>query len=113
MTESWQLLNDSTFTGRSFFISNGDTLSSEKISLEKRNGKLYYLPIVADQNNGKAVVFTKTSLTDSTITFENPEHDFPQKIHYRLAKTDSLVAEVSAKVNGNQKLVTFRMKRIK
>ena len=113
LTEAWTQLNDSTFAGRSFFISNGDTLSSELISLEQRNGKLYYIPTLADQNDGKAVVFTITSLTDSSATFENPEHDFPQKIDYRFQKPDSLIAEVSAVMNGNQKTINFRMGRVK
>ena len=113
LTESWQQLDDSTFVGRSFFVSNDDTVSSEFIRLEQRNGKLYYIPTVADQNEGKPIVFTQTSITDSSATFENPEHDFPQKIHYQFQKPDSLIAEVSAMVEGKIKLLTFRMERLK
>jgi len=113
LIEAWTQLNDSTFSGRSFFISNGDTLSSELISLEQRKEKLYYIPIVADQNNGKSVVFTMTSQTDSSATFENPEHNFPQKIDYRFQRPDSLIADVSAVINGNQKVINFRMGRVK
>lgn len=113
LTESWQKLDDSTFVGRSFFVANGDTLSSEKIRLEQRNGKLYYIPTVTDQNEGKPVVFAQTNLTDSTITFENQEHDFPQKIEYRCQKPDSLIAEISAIVDGSQKSIVFRMGKTK
>lgn len=113
LTEAWIQLNDSTFSGRSFFVSKGDTLSSELISQEQRKEKLYYIPIVADQNGGKAVVFAMTSQTDSSATFENPEHDFPQKIYYQFQKPDSLIADVSAVINGNQKVINFRMGRVK
>ena len=113
LTEAWTQLNDSTFIGRSFFVSNGDTLSSELISLEQRNGKLYYIPTLADQNNGKAVIFTMTSLTDSSATFENPEHDFPQKIDYRFQKPDSLIAEVSTIASEPKKSIVFRMRQMK
>jgi hypothetical protein len=113
LTESWRRLDDSTFVGRSFFVVNCDTLSSEKIRLEQRNGKLYYIPTVADQNEGKPIAFTQNSLTDSTVTFENPQHDFPQKIDYRFQKPDSLIAEVSAMVNGSQKSIVFRMGKTK
>jgi len=113
LTESWQQLNDSTFIGQSFFVSNGDTLSSESISLQQRKDTLFYIPTVADQNEGKPVVFTLTNLTDSSVTFENPKHDFPQKIEYQLNAPDSLIAEVSAVVEGKTKALTFRMERLK
>jgi len=111
LSESWQQLDDSTFVGRSFFVNNGDTVSSEFIRLEQRNNKLYYIPTVADQNDGRPISFTLTNLTDSSVTFENPEHDFPQKIYYQFQKPDSLIAEVSAMVNGSQKSIVFRMER--
>ncbi|OGO76924.1 MAG: hypothetical protein A2Y23_08810 [Clostridiales bacterium GWB2_37_7] len=113
LTESWLQLNDSTFIGRSFFVSGGDTLSSESIRLEQRNNKLYYIPTVADQNEGKAITFVKTSMTDSAVIFENPEHDFPQKIEYRFQKPDSLIAEISAIINYSQKSIVFRMGKTK
>ncbi len=111
LTESWQQLDDSTFVGRSFFVSKGDTLSSESISLEQRSGKLYYIPTVSNQNDGNAIVFTQTSLTDSTVIFENPAHDFPQKISYSSISKDSMSAEISAIIDGKLKSQTFRMSR--
>lgn len=112
LTESWQQLDDSTFVGRSFFVSNGDTVSSETIRLEQRNEKLYYIPVVADQNEGQPVVFTKTTQEDSRIIFENPEHDFPQKIEYSFQKPDSLIAEVSSVSGELKKSIVFRMRRV-
>lgn len=112
LTESWQQLDDSTFAGRSFFVSNGDTVSSETISLEQRNGKLYYIPIVSGQNDGKAIVFTQTKLSDSAIIFENPAHDFPEKIEYRFQKPDSLISEVSSVSGELKKSIVFRMRRV-
>lgn len=111
LTECWLQLNDSTFSGQSFFIIRGDTVSSESIRLEKRGEKLFYIPTVEDQNDGNPVIFTQTALTDSTMTFENPKHDFPQVISYRFQKPDSLIAEVSAMIKGESKLRVFRMKK--
>lgn len=111
LTECWFQLNDSMFSGQSFFIISGDTVSSESIRLEQRGGKLFYIPTVADQNDGNPVIFTQTALTDSSMTFENPKHDFPQLISYRLQKPDSLIAEVSAMIKGERKLRVFRMKK--
>lgn len=112
LTESWQKLNDSTLVGQSNFVSGNDTISSEIIRLEQRNGKLYYIPTVLGKNEGKAIIFALTSLTDSTVTFENPVHDFPQKIEYWFQKPDSLNAEVSSVAGELKKSIVFRMKRV-
>lgn len=113
LTEAWRKLDDSTFVGRSYLISEADTLLLESIRLEQRTGKLYYIPTVSDQNEGQPVVFAQTSLTDSTIVFENPKHDFPQKITYSLLVNDSLSAEIAAVVDGKPKSRTFRMGKVK
>lgn len=112
LTEAWNKENDSTLVGQSYFIANGDTLFVENIRIEQRDGNLSYIPTVRDQNNGQAVYFTLTRSTDSTLVFENPEHDFPQKIVYKMIAKDSLVAEVSAVVDGRVNSQTFRLARL-
>lgn len=112
LTEVWNMENDSTLVGQSYFIAGTDTLSFENIRLEQRNEKLSYVPTVRDQNNGQAVYFTLTYSTDSLLVFENPKHDFPQKITYQLLAGDSLLAEVSAFAAGKLKSLTFRMGKI-
>ena len=113
LTESWQKLDDSTLVGQSYFIDGVDTLSSESIRIEQRNRKLFYIPTVKGQNNGMVVNFNLTSVNDSSLIFENPEHDFPQKITYNKMKNDSLMAEISAILNGNLKSQKFLMGRVK
>lgn len=113
LTEAWRKLDDSTLVGRSYLISEADTLLLESIRLEQRKGKLYYIPTVSDQNRGQPVVFAQTSLTDSVVVFENPKHDFPQIITYSLLVNDSLSAEIAAVVDGNLKARTFRMGKVK
>jgi len=111
--ETWKKLNDSTFIGRSYSLTGADTVSSERICLQQRRGKLYYIPIVRNQNGGKAVTFTLTSSNNKHLVFENPEHDFPQKITYTLITNDSLVAEISGTKKGRQKAIQFPMKRVR
>ena len=112
LTETWQKKDDSTMVGQSCFIAGTDTLSFENITLEQRNGKVSYIPVVKDQNMGQAVYFTLTHSTDSLLVFENPEHDFPQKITYTWLAKDSLLAEVSAIVKGEMKSNSFRMGKL-
>ncbi|WP_114938977.1 DUF6265 family protein [Mucilaginibacter endophyticus] len=111
--ETWKKLNDSIFLGRSYSLAGADTVSSEHIRLEQHSGKLYYIPTVKNQNDGKAVTFTLTSVDSKHLVFENPEHDFPQKITYTQISKDSLVAEISGIRKGKQKAIPFPMKRVK
>jgi len=111
--ETWKKLNDSTFIGRSYSLTGADTVSSEHIRMEQHKGKLYYIPTLKNQNGGKAVTFRLTSSNNKHLVFENPEHDFPQKITYTQISKDSLVAEISGIRKGKQKAILFPMKRVK
>ena len=113
VTESWEQSNDSTFTGNSFVVIGKDTVSSETLRLEERQGKLLYIPTVSDQNKGRAVEFTLTSANSNKLVFENPKHDFPQKISYTKITSDSIVAEISGMMDGKAASEQFPMHRKK
>lgn len=110
--EVWEQKDDSTLTGKSYFIKGNDTFLSETISLEQRNNILYYIPTVNNQNNGAAVSFKQTKATNTELVFENPAHDFPQRISYTLVRKDSIVAEISGMVKGQVKARRFPMKKL-
>ncbi|MEZ2334851.1 DUF6265 family protein [Mucilaginibacter sp. RCC_168] len=112
-TESWKKLNDSTFLGKSYVLRGADTVSAEHIRLEERHGNLLYTPTVKNQNEGKPVIFTMTTASAEGFVFENPEHDFPQKISYNLIGKDSLMAEISGTYKGKQRAIKFPMGRVK
>jgi len=95
VTEKWVKINDTLFAGQSFTLHGSDTLGSETISLQIGDTAILYIPLVKGQNDNKPVVF-KLSYSDNTnMVFENPEHDFPQKISYQLKTEDTLIATVS------------------
>lgn len=111
--EEWKAKDDSTFEGTSYVITPADTLILETIRIEERNGNLFYVPTVAGQNDGKPVTFTLTSGGEGKLVFENPQHDFPQKITYTAVGKDSLVAEVSGMADGQLQSFPIPMKRAK
>ncbi len=111
-TEIWSIRNDSSYEGKSYIQIGTDTVSTELISLEQRGKELFYIPIVKDQNNNEPVKFVLTSLTSKQLVFENPAHDFPQKISYTQIAADSLLAEISGLQNGKPASEYFPMKRI-
>ena len=98
--EIWRPESDSTLEGISFMTSNNDTVFSEKMRIEFSNNECCYIPVVKNQNDGKPVIFKLISEIDGKYVFENPEHDFPQRIVYSNATTDSLHAWIDGMQNG-------------
>jgi hypothetical protein len=113
MTESWEKANDSTFKGASYFMKNKmkDTIHLESVELTERNGLVSYNPTVQGQNNDLPVVFKLTSATAKQLVFENPAHDYPQKITYTQITADSLVAEISGMQQGKPASEKYPMKK--
>lgn len=93
--ESWQQVNDSVMKGISYRLNQGDTMILEIVSLVKRGAFIYYIPNV--EENKREVVFTLRSTTDDKYVFENPAHDFPQRIVYELPRGKVLHAWIEGK----------------
>ena len=107
-TEIWEKATDSSYIAESFVLVNKDTVYYEKIDLLERNDSLLYIVSVRNQNNEKPVAFHATSIKRDSITFENPKHDFPNKIVYRKIESDSMIATIYGK---NHKPEFFPMKK--
>jgi hypothetical protein len=111
LTETWSKVNDSTYSGKSYFIKGKDTLHSESIELIQNNDELFYIPTVKGQNNDKAITFKLSDSNEKDFVFENPTHDYPQKITYSQITKDSLVATISGKQHGKESSESYPMKR--
>ncbi len=113
LTENWEIINDSTFSATSYFIKGKDTLHFETITLEQKAETLIYNALVKGQNNDKTIAFPSTILNEQLMVFENPTHDYPQKISYIMVSNDSIVAEVSGMQQGKPSSEKYGMKKIK
>ena len=109
--ESWQKINDSTLKGSSFKINGEDTIYLEQVQLAKRLDKIIYVPVVPDENKQQPVIFTLVHLENDTYTFENPEHDFPQRIIYVLPVNNSLHAWIEGNTSSGFKKTDYQYKR--
>jgi Domain of unknown function (DUF6265) len=111
--ETWTKISDDELHGKSYILKNNDTVVFETVQLLQEGDKLFYIPTVKNQNNNLPVRFALTRSSDTELVFELPEHDFPQVIAYTKIHTDSLVAQISGKKNGQERRQTFPMKRVK
>lgn len=113
-TEKWEKLSDSTMTGESFIIKGSDTVFRENILLEQRNDSLFYnVILVSEQKQEESTSFYLTKSSEKELVFENPSHNFPNKIVYNLIKSDSILASIHGKNKGIEKSELFPMTKKK
>lgn len=85
------------------------TASFEIMRIHERGGKLVF----AAQPSGQALTeFTEAELTDSTVVFANPTHDFPQFVRYRRRGADELHARVDGKMDGKAQGFDSRYRKV-
>lgn len=86
--ESWEKESRKALTGKGISVANGDSTVLETIALYIDHHQTWYVPVVSDQNEGQAVQFKLVSASAGHFIFENPEHDFPQRITYHFKPLD-------------------------
>ena len=59
-----------------------------------------------------SAVFAETQRADGKLVWENPEHDFPQRISYTRVAGDSLVARIEGKTPSGDRAIEWRMARV-
>jgi hypothetical protein len=88
----------------------GDSLREyEQVALSLRGTQLVYAATPARQAPAE---FASTAVSDSAVTFENPAHDFPQRIIYRRRGADSLIARVEGMRGGQLRGRDFAYRRV-
>ena len=92
-------------------MENGDTIILETMQIMYREGELYYVPTVSDQNNGQPVLFHLINGSPRQVIFENEAHDFPQRVGYRKKSKTHIEAWIEGVTNeGEEKRVVFDMR---
>jgi uncharacterized protein YciI/Fe-S cluster assembly iron-binding protein IscA len=105
--EHWDMLNNNTLKGFSYKIRNQQMVISEYLDVTRQGKEIIYTATVLNQNQGKGINF-KLTKTDSTFTFENPDHDFPKKIIYQKLTDTEIYVQVT---DGKQKGFAYKMKK--
>ncbi len=80
----------------------------EYLRIAAREGRLTYTAAPSGQAE---TPFLATVLSDTLAVFENPEHDFPQRISYRKLSSDSVMARISATRGGKTQGMDIPMSR--
>ncbi|MFN8250338.1 MAG: DUF6265 family protein [Ferruginibacter sp.] len=112
-TEDWITVNDSLMTGKSDFIKGDSVIPFETIRIYKNGPDFYYEAKAAGQNNEQPVAFKIIRFSDSAFVAENPAHDFPKRIGYKMIRADSVVAFIDDGAAAPLKKAEFYYRRNK
>jgi hypothetical protein len=106
--EQWMAPAGGSLLGMSRTVRDGRTVAYEFLRISATDdGSLTYTA----QPSGQAeATFTLVSLGDSEVVFENPHHDFPQRIVYRVDQ-GVLQARAEGWRGDRHRVVHFPMQR--
>ena len=106
--EHWLAPVGGVTIGMGRVTSEGQTRFVEFLKIVQEGDTISYRALIEGQPE---VAFPLVKLEDGEAVFENPKHDFPQRIIYRLEKDGSLFARVEATKDGVTQGEDLRLKR--
>ena len=97
----------------SYMLNGKDSSVFERTTITKEGADLYFTAVATNQNNGASVRFKLANTIGKYYIFENPQHDFPQRVIYEFVTTDSIHARIEGKQNGKASSEDFYYSRKK
>ena len=107
--EQWMRPRGGTMLGMSRTVRGDSLVEFEHVRIADEQGTLVYH---ASPSGQRPASFRATSLADTAVIFENPAHDFPQRVIYRRASPDSVIARVEGTRNGTVRGIDFPYRRV-
>lgn len=112
--EQWTEVPGKGYASKVYKVTNGDTAYEEDATIYFENGKWVFENKVSGQNNGAAIKFIADIITDSSVQFSNPAHDFPTDINYTLVDKSNLHAFiVGPNKNNGKDTIPYNYVRVK
>ena len=97
MEEHWTAAKGHSMIGIHRDVREGRTLAFEFLRIEQQGDQIVYLSM--PNGRSPATAFPLREVTGTRVVFENPTHDFPQRILYWKDGTD-LRARIEGTMNG-------------
>ncbi|MEM7767018.1 MAG: DUF6265 family protein [Pseudomonadota bacterium] len=103
-SETWLQAGGGVWTGEGRTVRDGVLAASETMQVILREGEEAF---VAEPEGQARVVFDLVALEARGFLAENPAHDYPQRIGYRI-EGDALIAEISLIDGTDRRAWTYR-----
>jgi hypothetical protein len=108
--EQWMAPAGGTMLGVSRTVRGARTVEHEFMQIRTgADGKLVFIALPSGQ---RETSFPLASIGEREVVFENPQHDFPTRVSYRLQSDDRLVARIEGRRDGKSRGIDFSFKRI-
>lgn len=107
--EQWTTPAGGTLLGMSRTIRDGKTSFHEFMMIRPAGNGLEFVAWPAGQAEA---AFPMVELSERRVVFENPEHDFPQRVIYHLREDIRLEARIEGEQNGEVQGIDFPFRRV-
>jgi hypothetical protein len=105
--EQWTKPAGGTLLGMGRTVRNGKTVFTEFLKISVENGKLTYTARIGTKG---VTEFPMLRVSAEEVVFENPSHDFPQRIVYRKVP-EGLLARIEGVDKGKPRHEDLPYKR--
>lgn len=107
--EQWMAPAGGTMLGMSRTVKGGKTVAHEFLQIRQNEpGKLAFIAMPSGQ---PTATFAALELSADHVVFENPAHDFPQRVIYRRDGDATLNARIEGTLKGKPKAIDFPIQR--
>ena len=106
--EHWMAPRAKSMVGMGRTVRDGRLVEYELVVIREEGEGLAYEAHPSDQ---PSAVFRSRTLGETSVVFENPEHDFPQRVGYERSGPDALLAWIEGTRNGQVRRIEFPYKR--
>ncbi|MEO8648274.1 MAG: DUF6265 family protein [Acidobacteriota bacterium] len=110
VSEQWMKPAGTSILGMGRTVRDGKTVDHEFMRIENRADGLYF--VARPKANAEETEFKLKSRTANSFTFENPEHDFPQRVIYSFGN-GTMTGRIEGNNKGKPMGIDFPFKKVK
>ena len=107
--ENWTTPLAGAMLGTGRTVRAGKLVDHEFVVLVERDGRLVYEAYPSAQ---LPTTFVSKEINVGSIVFEDPAHDFPQRVGYRRVAADRITAWIEGTVGGKTRRQEFSYRRV-
>jgi hypothetical protein len=103
--EQWMAPGGGVMLGMSRTLKDGKVREYEFLRIAPgADGKLGF---IADPSGQPEATFPLKEITDDSVVFEEPAHDFPQRILYKRVDANTIIARIEGQIGGLARSVDY------
>ncbi len=110
VSEQWMSPAGTSIFGMGRTVKSGKTVDYEFMRIEQRDDGIYF--VAQPKANAEETAFKLIRSTLNEFVFENKEHDFPQRVIYKLQEA-KMTGRVEGTMNGKERGIDFPYVKVK